>query len=131
MPLVGYGVYKNDSRFYDNLLMPVVQLCPPEFSHRMAVLAFKYNLIPKQQTIDSERLVSMITFSKQKFAKIARVCENIVSVDEKSAFFVNSSGVAENQIPRFHVIESNWNCSRLRQGEDRKTAIFSISCYFH
>lgn len=58
VPLVGIGVYLNDSKFYDKLIMPIVQFCPPEFSHRMAVLAFKYNLIPKQRTVDSERLVS-------------------------------------------------------------------------
>lgn len=62
IPLFGYGVYRNDSKFYDQLLMPIIQLCPPELSHRVAVLAFKYHLIPKQKTADSERLVSSTFF---------------------------------------------------------------------
>lgn len=56
--LVGIGIYRNDSRFYDDILMPIVRLCSPELCHRLAVLGFKYNLFPRQKEIDSERLVN-------------------------------------------------------------------------
>lgn len=55
--LVGIGLYRNDEKFYDNVLMPLVQLCPPEFCHRLAVLGFKYNLFPRQKLPDPELLV--------------------------------------------------------------------------
>lgn len=67
VPMFGIGVYYNDSKFYDNVLMPIVQLCPPELSHRLAVLAFKFNLIPKQKDGDSERLVSDFRFIRNNF----------------------------------------------------------------
>ncbi|XP_055310964.1 dihydroorotate dehydrogenase (quinone), mitochondrial [Sitodiplosis mosellana] len=52
----GIGIYRNEDQFYDKFLMPIVHMCPPELSHRLAVLGFKYKLFPKQQKIDSERL---------------------------------------------------------------------------
>lgn len=54
---VGIGVYKNNEVFYDRYLMPTVQICSPELSHRLAVLGFKYKLFPRQKECDSERLV--------------------------------------------------------------------------
>lgn len=54
----GIGIYRNDSRFYDDVMMPIVRLCSPELCHRLAVLGFKYNLFPRQREIDSERLVN-------------------------------------------------------------------------
>lgn len=56
--LVGFGVYRNDSKFYDDVLMPIVRLCSPELCHQLAVFGFKYNLFPRQKEIDSERLVN-------------------------------------------------------------------------
>lgn len=54
----GIGVYKNNENVYDDFLMPIVRLFSPEFCHRAAVLGFKYRIFPKQQSIDSERLVN-------------------------------------------------------------------------
>lgn len=58
---IGIGIYKNNSDFYDKVLMPIVQQCPPELCHRMAVIAFKYGLIPRQTTADADSLVSKFT----------------------------------------------------------------------
>lgn len=55
---VGIGIYKNDERFYDKCLMPIVRKISPELCHRLAVIGFKYNLFPQQKEIDAERLVS-------------------------------------------------------------------------
>lgn len=54
---LGIGLYRNDEKFYDNCLMPIVQLCPPELCHRLAVLGFKYHIFPRQRQPDSELLV--------------------------------------------------------------------------
>lgn len=53
------NVYKGNERFYKNVLMPVVHLLPPEFSHQLAVAACKYNLFPKQRNDDPVSLVSL------------------------------------------------------------------------
>lgn len=59
--MVGIGVYRNDEKFYDKVLMPILQTFPPEWNHRLAVLAFKFNVFPKQKTLDSDRLVRKVT----------------------------------------------------------------------
>lgn len=54
---LGIGLYRNDEKFYDKCMMPMVQLCPPELCHRLAVLGFKYHIFPRQKQPDSELLV--------------------------------------------------------------------------
>ncbi|KAL5273655.1 DHODH family protein [Megaselia abdita] len=52
----GLNVYKGNEKFYDNFVMPIVQKIPPEASHRLAVLACKYNLFPESKASDPETL---------------------------------------------------------------------------
>lgn len=53
------NVYKGNERLYNNVLMPVVHLLPPELSHQLAVTACKFNLFPKQRNDDPVSLVSL------------------------------------------------------------------------
>uniref|UniRef100_T1H2R6 Dihydroorotate dehydrogenase (quinone), mitochondrial n=1 Tax=Megaselia scalaris TaxID=36166 RepID=T1H2R6_MEGSC len=46
------NIYKGNEKFYDNILMPIVQKIPPETSHRLAVLACKYKVFPRSKTMD-------------------------------------------------------------------------------
>lgn len=59
---LGIGIYKNEDKFYDKCLMPIVRLCSPELCHRAAVLGFKYKLFPRQKESDPDRLVSAFRF---------------------------------------------------------------------
>ena len=44
--------YQGNEMMYDYIAMPLVRLVEPEASHRMAVLATKNGLFPKQKTAD-------------------------------------------------------------------------------
>ena len=48
----GISLYQGNEKFYDQIAMPLVRLLDPEVSHRIAILAAKYGLFPKQKTPD-------------------------------------------------------------------------------
>lgn len=91
--LFGIGVYRNDEKFYDNCLMPLIKHCPPELCHRLAVLGFKYKLIPQQKQPDSEQLV-IVCYSIYIIYK----CIKMFIFEQKSTFLnfklTNPIGIA-------------------------------------
>lgn len=97
----GISVYKNNEHVYNNYLMPLVRLFPPEFCHRIAVLGFKYRIFPKQFGTDAERLVRF-RISQRHSAYIVRLLTSFVLC-------------LENPVFRSDAIESSRRCSRFRQ----------------
>lgn len=57
---IGLNIYKSNERFYDKWLMPFIHLFDPESCHRLAVLACKYRLFPKEKDNDPKSLVSVL-----------------------------------------------------------------------
>ena len=54
----GICYYKNDEKFFDNILMPLTRkFLDAEASHRLAVFACKWNLLPKNDFKDPKTLV--------------------------------------------------------------------------
>lgn len=54
------NVYKNNEKFYKEILMPLVHQLDPEKSHELAIFASKYRLIPKSKYEDPNILVFSI-----------------------------------------------------------------------
>jgi len=54
----GFNIYRGDEKFYENVLVPVVQRLDPERAHNLAVLVSKYRLIPASRYSDPSTLVS-------------------------------------------------------------------------
>ncbi|KAJ3640780.1 hypothetical protein Zmor_027322 [Zophobas morio] len=50
------SVYKNDEKFYKNVLMPAVHVLEPEDSHKLGIIISKYRLIPRPNYTDPEAL---------------------------------------------------------------------------
>lgn len=94
---LGIGVYRNNEKVYDNYLMPLVQFCPPELCHRLAVLGFKFKLFPSQTEPDSKILVSTIFHGQITNYSL----NNIINL------------FTEHQIFEFVIVKSTWNCSRI------------------
>lgn len=94
--------------------MPIVQMCPPELCHRLAVIGFKYKLFPPQKQPDSETLVR-----KQFKLEIDRILKKNKKLKQKYGILMlnyeNTFTLClENQIFEFHTYESTWNCGRFR-----------------
>ena len=53
----GTGVYRENEKFYDNILMPFFRTFNPETAHQLAIQAAKYNLVPKAKLKESKILV--------------------------------------------------------------------------
>jgi dihydroorotate dehydrogenase len=52
-----FSIYKENEKFFDSILMPVVHTLNPETSHKVAIIASKYGLFPKSSYEDPETLV--------------------------------------------------------------------------
>lgn len=48
----GISIYRGDEKFFQQYLIPASRLLPPETSHRMAILACKYNIFPRHKSLD-------------------------------------------------------------------------------
>lgn len=55
----GICYYRNDEKFFDNFAMPAMRLLlDAETSHRFAIFACKWNLLPENKYQDPKSLVS-------------------------------------------------------------------------
>ena len=54
----GMCIYQHNEKFYENVVLPVVHTLDPELSHKLAVKANKYGLVPKSKFVDKQSLVS-------------------------------------------------------------------------
>lgn len=93
---LGIGIYRNDEKFYDNCLMPIVQLCPPELCHRLALLGFKYGLFPAQKQSDSDLLVN-------------KLIKHIKFFHSYGLYIMNFP--IENEILQLYIGKPTWNRS--------------------
>nr|CAD7392759.1 unnamed protein product [Timema cristinae] len=50
------SIYRENERFYDGVLMPLIQVLDPETSHNFAITVSKYGLFPKSKYKDSDSL---------------------------------------------------------------------------
>nr|CAD7573149.1 unnamed protein product [Timema californicum] len=50
------SIYRENERFYDGVLMPLIQVLDPETSHNLAIAVSKYGLFPKSKYKDSDSL---------------------------------------------------------------------------
>lgn len=58
----GICYYRNDEGFFDKIAMPLTRLIlDAESAHRMAVLACKWNILPKNNYEDPKTLVRFAT----------------------------------------------------------------------
>ncbi|KAF0298026.1 Dihydroorotate dehydrogenase (quinone), mitochondrial [Amphibalanus amphitrite] len=48
----GIGLWSNNAKFYESMVMPAVRWLDPEMAHRAAVLAAKYGLVPRDRSPD-------------------------------------------------------------------------------
>ncbi|EEZ97344.2 dihydroorotate dehydrogenase (quinone), mitochondrial [Tribolium castaneum] len=53
---VAISLYKNNEKFYRNVVMPLVHLLEPEQAHRLGVIVSKYRLVPSTNYKDPESL---------------------------------------------------------------------------
>ncbi|XP_055902202.1 dihydroorotate dehydrogenase (quinone), mitochondrial [Eupeodes corollae] len=60
----GFNLLKGKDKFYDDFLMPLARKCPPETSHRLAVLGCKYKLFTGPKNEDPS-ILSTPFFNKQ------------------------------------------------------------------
>lgn len=44
--------------FYNNVFIPAVKFCPPEESHKLALLAFKWKLFGENKAVEPTNLVN-------------------------------------------------------------------------
>lgn len=51
------SIYKENEKFFDSILMPLVHTLNPETSHKVAIIASKYGLFPKSSYEDPATLV--------------------------------------------------------------------------
>lgn len=54
----GMCIFQGNEKFYESCIIPVVHLLDPELSHKVAVKANKYSVIPKPSYNDPPVLVS-------------------------------------------------------------------------
>nr|CAD7590299.1 unnamed protein product [Timema genevievae] len=50
------SIYRENERFYDGVLMPLMQVLDPETSHNLAITVSKYGLFPKSKYKDTDSL---------------------------------------------------------------------------
>lgn len=63
----GLCYYRNDEGFFDKVAMPLTrQLLDAETAHRLAVLACKWNFLPKNDYEDPKTLVNFKFFDMMK-----------------------------------------------------------------
>lgn len=93
---LGIGIYRNDEKFYDNCLMPLVRLCPPELCHRLAVIGFKYKIFPQQKEPDTKLLVRKILLANINIGNSFLLCRFF-------QFFL------EYTIFELFTVKSDWN----------------------
>jgi dihydroorotate dehydrogenase len=55
------SIYKENEKFFDNILMPLVHTLNPETSHKLAIIASKYGLFPKSSYEDPTTLVRYLS----------------------------------------------------------------------
>lgn len=72
----GVCIYKENEKFYKDVLMPLVHLLDPEQAHKLAVFVSRHRLIPKSQHIDSEILVKAVP---KLFMLTSQICHTFSS----------------------------------------------------
>lgn len=56
------SIYNENENFYNKILMPIAHSFSPETSHKLAILANKYKLIPRTKYVDPDIIVSKIIY---------------------------------------------------------------------
>ncbi|XP_063698022.1 dihydroorotate dehydrogenase (quinone), mitochondrial [Culicoides brevitarsis] len=80
----GINIYRGNEKFYNDFVMPLNSRLPPEFSHKLAIVACKYNVFPKPKFEDSERLkVKLLNFNLKNPIGIAAGFDKQAEVPDK------------------------------------------------
>lgn len=80
----GFNIYKGNEKFYEDFLMPANRFVSPELSHRLAIYSCKYNIFPKHNEMDSDRLqVKLLNFSLTNPIGIAAGFDKQAEVPDK------------------------------------------------